>query len=162
MPSRLSNDAHREKDWSFDDLSKKEQAAYREKEKAYNDVCSKRVKAEDDWRKGKISAADYLNLDKDYADQQHRLLYPNSPRFKQEKKESYKKGGDKKMSEVKMPKYTQREKFDYRAEKCKPGSTFVTSNGEIKAYSDFKRGEMCGRNKEAARSLWIRKKKGDS
>lgn len=56
-------------------------------------------------------------------------------------------------------KYTQREKFDYRAEKMKPGSTYTTKDGEIKAYSDFKRGEMAGRNKEAARNLAITKLK---
>jgi len=81
--------------------------------------------------------------------------------------ESSKKGGDKKMSETQtnsMPveekkKYSQSEKFRYRAEKCKKGSTRTTKDGE-KPISDFKRGEMCGRNKEAARNLAIQKKKG--
>ncbi len=52
--------------------------------------------------------------------------------------------------------YTQRQKFDYWAEKCQKGSTYTTKDGVDKPYSDFKRGEMVGRMKEQKRSLAIK------
>lgn len=56
----------------------------------------------------------------------------------------------------KRTRYSQREKFLYRAEKSKPGSTYVTKDGEIKEYTDFQRGKMAGQNQESARNLRIK------
>jgi hypothetical protein len=42
------------------------------------------------------------------------------------------------------------EKFKYRAKNSKKGSTYTDKNGEVKPYSDFKRGEMVGKNKAYA------------
>jgi len=106
-----------------------------------------------------------------YHEQQQILekdVYPSKKELR-EIDRKVKKGGDKTVGEILAPdpkdgkekkKYTQSEKFRYRAEKCKKGSTYKTEQGEVKPYSEFKRGEMCGRNKEAVRNLAVQKKKG--
>lgn len=52
---------------------------------------------------------------------------------------------------------TMKERFNYRAEKSKKGSTYKDKKtGEVKEYSDFQRGVMVGRNKQAVEDNDIR------
>lgn len=151
MPGRFTRNDFEGKEWDYNSLSDKEKKAYDKKEFYYRKLAMKQQEAEEAWAKGDLTSETYRQINDELYKRQRMVLRNDYSFVDDNERDFNSNNGKEKIKMEKGRKFSNKEKFEYRAKASKPGSKVIDSDtGEvIRERKDFERGVMAGRNAEA-------------